>query len=173
MTFMTEREVGSSPTRPSTALLSAVCAAGPLAMSICVPGLPVIADDLASTLAVVQFVISAFLIGIGFAQPIHGPLTDRFGRRPVLLASFVLFIVASLACALARSVEALILGRFVQAIGVSAGTVVARAMVRDTYDPRDSAKVMTYITAATAVAPAVAPAVGGALVGPIGWQAPF
>jgi len=163
----------SADRRPSIALLSAVSALSSFAMAVCVPALPSIAKAFGAPYARAQLVVSVYLFGLGIAQPIQGPLSDRFGRRRVLLASFGVFVVASLLCAIAPSIGTLLACRFVQALGVSAGTVAGRAMVRDLYGMEDAARVLSYITTAMSLAPAIAPPIGGLLMQPLGWRAPF
>jgi DHA1 family bicyclomycin/chloramphenicol resistance-like MFS transporter len=158
---------------PSVALLSATSAASPFAMAICVPSLPQIGDHLGASPAEVQFIISSYLLGIGIAQPIQGPLADRFGRRPLLLSGFSLFIFASFLCIPAMSLPTLVAARLLQAVGVSVGTVATRAVVRDLYPRERAASVLSYISAAMAISPILAPPIGGVLAEAWGWRATF
>jgi len=153
--------------------LVAVTALGPLAMQIFPPALPVIQQDLGSSVSVTQLALSASMVAIAVATLIYGPLSDRFGRRPVLLVGLAIYLVGSLLCTLAPNVETLIFGRIVQAAGGTAGIVLARAIVRDVYAHEKVASVLAYLTMAMVVAPMLAPAIGGALTDLLGWRSIF
>lgn len=113
-----------------TALLAGLSAFGPLTTDMYLPSLPEIARQLTASTAQVQLTISAYLIGFAVGQIVYGPISDRHGRKPVLLAAIALYCAASLACALSTSIEMLIAARFVQALGGSGGIVLARATCR-------------------------------------------
>ncbi len=142
-------------------------------MAVLVPVLALLARDLGTSGTMAALLVSSYLIGLTVAQPVHGLLCDRFGRRPVLLGGFGVFVVASLVCAFAPSIWLLLLGRFVQALGVSVGTVAARAVVRDTRTGRDGSEAMAWISAVMGVSPVLAPMVGGGLASKFGWQSIF
>ena len=142
-------------------------------MASVVPALPTLARALETDYASLQFVVSAYLLGLGLFQPIQGLLCDRFGRRPVFLAGFALFGVASLFASLASSVSMLVLARFLQAMGVSVATVVSRAIVRDSFEPGPAAIALSFITAVMGVAPVLAPLVGGVIADYLGWRGIF
>lgn len=142
-------------------------------MASIVPAIPALVSVLHADFGALQFVVSAYLLGLGLAQPVQGVLSDRFGRRPVLLAGFAVFALASIAATFATSLAALVAARFVQALGVSVATVTSRAMVRDTHDAEQSAVTLAFITAVMGVAPIVGPVAGGAIVGLAGWRAIF
>ena len=147
--------------RPPLLLLGIASSLSPFGMAVIVPAMNSIALRYDASLSTVQFVISAYLFGLAAAQPFMGYLCDRFGRRPVMLAGFAVFVLASFACALANSLELLIVARFLQAVGTSAGTVASRAILRDTCDGDDLATGMSYIAAAMGTAPIIAPMIGG------------
>jgi DHA1 family bicyclomycin/chloramphenicol resistance-like MFS transporter len=155
------------------ALLAAVTATGPLAMQVFLPALPMVQRDLSSTPGTVQLTLSLSMVAIAVATLVYGPLSDRFGRRPVLLGGLGLFVLGTLVCALAPNVTILILGRIIQAAGGAAGMVLARAIVRDRFGPERSASVIAQLTMAMVVAPMVAPAIGGALTDLFAWRAVF
>jgi DHA1 family bicyclomycin/chloramphenicol resistance-like MFS transporter len=132
-------------------------------MVVVIPTLAAVAGHYSVTPGHAQFLIAAYLFGLGAGQPVSGTLADRYGRRPVILAGFMLFTAASVACAIVASFQALIATRFVQALGVSVGTVGSRAIVRDTHDSLGAAQALAWIGAAMGVAPVIGPVVGGAL----------
>jgi MFS transporter, DHA1 family, multidrug resistance protein len=160
-------------TLPFAALLTALTAFGPLSTDMYLPSLPSIATEFAADVGAVQLTLSVFLLGMGFAQLVVGPYSDRFGRRTALLVGLALYTVATFACLLAPSIEFLIGARFVQALGACTGVVVARAVVRDVYGPDRAAKVLAYMGTAMALAPVVAPIVGGQLVLWFDWRSNF
>ena len=161
------------PTRGEILLLGTLTAFGALTIDLYLPTLPNIARDFGVSPARVQLTFSAFFIGMAIGQLYYGPLSDRIGRRPAILIGCVVYVAASLACTLAPSIEWLIAGRFAQALGCCAGMVVARAMVRDRYDHRDSARIFSLLVLVLAVAPLVAPTLGGWIATAFSWRAVF
>ena len=147
--------------RPSIVLLAIASGLSPFGMAIVLPAIPNVVERFGSDYAIVQFIVSAYLLGLAISQPLSGFLCDRFGRRPVMLIGFSAFVVASVGCAWAASLPQLIGMRFVQALGVSTGTVVSRAIIRDTYSADVGARAMSFITIGLGVAPVVAPMFGG------------
>ena len=156
-----------------TLSIALLVALGPLATDMYVPALPGLTGEFSTSAGQVQLTLSLFLAGFALAQIIYGPLSDRYGRKPVLLGGLALFVLASIACALAESIEMLILARFVQALGGSAGPVLGRAMVRDIHGPLESARVLSHIGSAMALAPAFAPILGGYMSVYLGWPSIF
>lgn len=163
----------ASPSWRLAALLTTLVALGPLSTDLYLPSLPTLAEVFATDAARVQLTLSVFLGGFALGQLAYGALSDRFGRRPVMLAGLTLYFLASLACLLATSIQMLIAARFVQAIGACAGPVLGRAIVRDVWGPLDAARVLAYVSGAMAVAPLVGPTLGGLLTVAFGWQANF
>ncbi|MEX2631646.1 MAG: multidrug effflux MFS transporter [Tistlia sp.] len=159
--------------RPVTILLILLVAFGPASTDLYLPALPSIARAFGADSGAAQLTLSVFLLGFALAMLAHGPLSDRFGRRPVLFGALAVYLAASLACAFAPSMELLILARFLQALGACAGAVIGRAIVRDVYRPQEAARVMSFLAMAMAVAPALAPILGGWLTTHFGWQATF
>lgn len=158
---------------PSLVLLGAASGISPFGMAIMVPVLASVANHFHTDLGAVQYLISAYLFGLALAQPVHGFACDRFGRRPVMLSGLALFVLASLAGIFATSLNQLIVLRCLQAVGVSVGTVASRAVVRDTRSAAGSAEALSYIAAATGLAPIVAPILGGWLGEYSGYQSVF
>jgi DHA1 family bicyclomycin/chloramphenicol resistance-like MFS transporter len=156
-----------------TTLLAAMTAIGPLTTDMYLPSLPDIAERLGATTAQVQLTISSYLIGFAVGQIVYGPVSDRHGRKPVLIAAVALYCVATLACALSTSIEMLIAGRFVQALGGAGGIVLARAIVRDLYSGARAGRELSLIGAVMALAPVLAPLLGGVLQTGFGWRSVF
>ncbi len=155
------------------ALLTALVALGQISTSIYIPSLPSLVESLATDAEKVNLTLSMFLFGFAVGQLVYGPLSDRFGRRPVLLVGIALYVAASIACTFATTIEGLIAGRLAQGMAACAGPVLGRAIVRDVYGPTRSAKAMAYIGVALAISPAVAPIIGGYLQVWFGWRAAF
>lgn len=154
-------------------LLAALVALGPLSTDMYLPALPTLTTVFGSGVDQVQLTLSVFLVGFALAQLVYGPLSDRYGRKPLLLAGLVLFALASLGCAAAGSIETLIVLRLLQALGGCGGPVLGRAVIRDLYDREKAARMLSYIGTAMALAPAIAPILGGYLLTALGWQAIF
>jgi len=161
------------PERPSYAILIAISAVGPLALNIFMPSMPGLQREFGVSYGVVQLTLTLYLIGMAACQLVYGPISDRVGRRPMLLFGLAIFVLASLMAALAPSIHVLIAARLLQAVGGAAGIVLARAMVRDVFDRETSASVISYITMAFVVAPMVAPALGGYIDVHGGWRVGF
>jgi DHA1 family bicyclomycin/chloramphenicol resistance-like MFS transporter len=171
MTASSRAEASSPPRRlPPFAILVAVSAVGPFALNIFVPSMPGLPAEFGVSTGTVQLTLTLYLAGMAVSQLFYGPLSDRFGRRPLLLAGFVIFTGASALAAAAASIGLLIAARLFQAVGASAGMVLGRAMVRDVHERDKSASVMGYITMAWALASMLAPAVGGVLDDVGGWR---
>ena len=157
----------------TTALIVALVGTGPLSTDMYLPALPEIRAAFAVDTAAVQMTLSIFLAGLAVAQLVLGPLSDRFGRRPVLIGGMALYALASVACVYAPTIEWLMAARFVQAVGVCAGGVVGRAVVRDIHGRIGAARMLSHVSTAIAVAPLVAPLVGGHLAVSFGWASIF
>jgi MFS transporter, DHA1 family, multidrug resistance protein len=146
----------------TTAILVAAVALGPLSTDLYLPSLPSIGRDLGVDVAATQFTLSVFLVGFACAQIPVGPLSDRFGRRPILVAGVALYLAASIACAFAPTIEFLTAARALQAIGACAGVVLGRAVVRDIYSAEGAARMLALIGSAMALAPAAGPLLAAA-----------
>jgi DHA1 family bicyclomycin/chloramphenicol resistance-like MFS transporter len=153
--------------------LVAVSALSPFAINSVVPSMPAIEHAFRTDYGRVQLILSLFLAAIAVSQIVIGPLSDRFGRRPIMLGGFALFIVACVASPFAPSIEALIAIRVVQGATGCVGIVLGRAIVRDLFERRQAASMLGYVTMGLAVAPMVAPSIGGQLQEHFDWGAIF
>jgi len=156
-----------------TALLALLTALGPLAMDLYLPSLPAIERALAASTAHVQLTISVYLIGFAVGQIIYGPVSDRFGRKPVLGAALGIFCVGTLVCSVAPTIDALIAARALQGAGAAGVIVLARAIVRDLYEGARAGRELSLMAAIMGVAPIVAPVIGGFTQTTFGWRFGF
>lgn len=159
--------------RSLTTLLAMLTGLGPISMDMYLPSLPAIARILDAPTARVQLTIASYLIGFALGQVIWGPVSDRRGRRPVLLAALILYAISTLTCAATQSIETLIAARFMQAVGGSGSIVLARAMVRDLYSGVRAGRELSLMGAISGFAPIAAPMLGGVLQTAFGWRASF
>jgi MFS transporter, DHA1 family, multidrug resistance protein len=159
--------------RSPLALLVLATAIAPAALHMLVPSLPLLAAVFAAPAAAVQLVLTLFLVGIAAGQLVYGPVSDRFGRRPVLITGLALFLAGTVLCGLAWSLPVLIVGRVLEACGGCAGMVLGRAIVRDLFDRERSASALATITMAMSLAPSISPAIGAYLAQWVGWRADF
>ena len=158
------------PSRGTILLLGSLTAFGALSIDLYLPALPAIARGFGVDAPAAQHTLVGFFIGIAIGQLFYGPISDRIGRRPPLLFGIGLYILASIGCALAPSIDWLIAGRFVQGLGCCAGMVVARSVVRDRFDHQDSARIFSLLTLVLGAAPMIAPTLGGWLVLVLSWR---
>ena len=154
-------------------VLAIITALGPMAMQIILPVLPVMQVAFDVPAATVQYALSLALFTIAFSTLFYGPASDRYGRRPVLVVGLVIFAVGSGIAAIAPSIEIVILGRIVQAVGGAAGMVLSRAIIRDLFDRDTGARLMAYMITALVVAPMISPLIGGLLNDAFEWRAIF
>ncbi len=154
-------------------VLGILTALAPFAIDMYLPALPWIARDLQADAGSVQLTLSVFMIGVAFGQAVYGPMIDRWGRRGPLLVGMVIFVLASVGCAFAPTLEWLLLGRLVMALGGSASMVIPRAVVRDFFDEHESARVYSLLMLILGVSPILAPTVGGQLIDFTGWRGIF
>jgi DHA1 family bicyclomycin/chloramphenicol resistance-like MFS transporter len=154
-------------------LLGAFTAFAPVSIDMYLPSFPTLQRDFAGDPGLVQATLSMFFVGLAIGQGIYGPISDRFGRKLPLYIGIALYIVSSIMAALTPSLEGLVAARFVQGIGGCAGIVIARAIVRDLFDERDSARMYATLMLVMGLAPILAPIVGGQLLIAFGWQSIF
>ncbi|WP_323118427.1 Bcr/CflA family multidrug efflux MFS transporter [Burkholderia alba] len=154
-------------------LLGALAACGPIATDMYLPSLPSIADGFGVSAAAAQRTLTSFMAGFSIGMLLYGPLSDTYGRRPVLLGGIALFTLASIGCVVSTSVDMLIMVRFMQALGAGAASVLSRAIARDAHEPTDAAKVLSMVAIVTAVGPLLAPLLGGQILRVAGWRAVF
>jgi DHA1 family bicyclomycin/chloramphenicol resistance-like MFS transporter len=166
------REDGKPPWR-LLALLMTMTAIGSMSMNILVPAVPRLADALKSDKETVQLTISLFMLGLAFAQLFTGPLSDKFGRRPVILVGFAIATLASLGAIAMSNAAGLIVARIFQAIGGATGVVMGRAIIRDLFGRDRSAQMIGLVASAMALAPMIAPLIGGFLDTTFGWESIF
>jgi DHA1 family bicyclomycin/chloramphenicol resistance-like MFS transporter len=156
-----------------TLLLAALTGLTALSIDMSLPAMPQLQETFGAGVSAVQLTLSVFLAGFALGQVFCGPLSDRWGRRPVLLAGLALFTLAGLACAVSPSLSMLIAARFVQGMGASVGPVVARAIVRDRFESSKAAAVLSQMTQVMIVAPLLAPTLGGYMLVHLGWPSIF
>ena len=154
-------------------VLGALSAMGPLAIDMYLPALPTISRDLGASASAVQLSLAAYFIGIALGQAFYGPLSDRLGRKPALYSGLIIFALASVGCALAPSIEVLVVCRFLQALGGCAPLVIPRAVVRDQFDERGSVRMLSTLILVMGAAPILAPLIGGQLLTAFGWRSVF
>ncbi len=154
-------------------VLGALTTLGPLAVDMYLPALPWIARDVGVDLGTVQQTLSIFMLGVAVGQAFYGPMADRWGRRVPLLAGMIVFIGATIGCAQAESMPALLGWRLLMALGGSASMVIPRAVVRDFFDERESARMYALLMLILGVSPILAPTLGGVLLGWTGWRGIF
>ena len=154
-------------------LLAAVSALGPVGMQILLPALPVIKQKFYVTNDVAQLTLSLSMLAIAIGTLVYGPLSDKFGRKRVMLVGIIITIFGSIVCFVADSIMLLISGRFIQAFGGAVGLVLARAIVRDVYGPEEAARVIATLVMVMVVLPMMSPALGGELMQRFGFESVF
>jgi DHA1 family bicyclomycin/chloramphenicol resistance-like MFS transporter len=165
--------LSARPSKQTPLILVGLIALGALSTDMYLPALPAIARGFGENEAAAQLTLSVFMFGLALGQLFYGPMSDRFGRRPAVIAGALLYLAAGFGCATAQSMDALILWRFLHGVGASVGPVVGRAIVGDLYGRERGAAVLSAMSAAMALLPAVAPLIGGALLLFWPWPAIF
>ncbi|MGC2316298.1 MAG: multidrug effflux MFS transporter [Bradyrhizobium sp.] len=154
-------------------LLVAMTGVAPISLYMLVPALPVLATAFGRDISIAQMTVSLYMVGIACSQIIMGPLSDRFGRRPVLLAGLGLMVAASAACIFAETLPQLIAARFLQALGGATGMVVSRAIIRDLYSRDRVGAMISLVIAVMMIAQMLSPLTGGLLETAFGWRSIF
>lgn len=163
----------SPASRAMTVMLAVFNGIAPFATSIFMPSLPDIARDLQVTPAQVQLTVTAYLVGLSSGQIVYGPLADRYGRKPMMLAALLIFCAATVLCAVANSIELLIVGRALQATGGAGVIVIVRAIIRDVHEGARAARELAIMGAILSLSPILAPILGGFLQVWFGWRSTF
>jgi DHA1 family bicyclomycin/chloramphenicol resistance-like MFS transporter len=166
-------KTGHAPPRIMLLLLVAMTGVAPISLYMLVPALPVLATTFGRDISIAQMTVSLYMVGIACSQIIMGPLSDKFGRRPVLLAGLGLMVVASAACIFAESLPQLIAARFLQALGGATGMVVSRAIIRDLYSRERISAMISLVIAVMMIAQMLSPLTGGLLEIAFGWRSIF
>jgi MFS transporter, DHA1 family, multidrug resistance protein len=154
-------------------VLGLLAAVGPFAIDMYLPALPTIAADLGATTAATQMTLTLFFVGFGLSQLAYGPITDMVGRKPPLYFGLSLFLLGSIGCGLAQSIEWLIAFRLLQGIGAASVMVIPRAVIRDLHTGVEATRLMSTVMLVFSVSPILAPLGGSALIVPFGWRAVF
>lgn len=158
---------------PPLWLLALITLSGTLAMHMFVPALQVAGHDLDASASAMQLTLSAYIIGLALGQLTHGPASDRFGRRPLLIAGMIVYALASIAAMLAPTITSLIIARLIQAFGGCAGLVLGRAIVRDNASGDAAARNLSLMNLMVMIGPGLAPLIGSALAALTGWRSIF
>ena len=164
---------GNAPPRIMLLLLVAMTGVAPISLYMLVPALPVLATTFGRDISIAQMTVSLYMVGIACSQIIMGPLSDRFGRRPVLLTGLSLMVAASAACIFAETLPQLIAARFLQALGGATGMVVSRAIIRDLYSRERISSMISLVIAVMMIAQMLSPLTGGLLETAFGWRSIF
>jgi DHA1 family bicyclomycin/chloramphenicol resistance-like MFS transporter len=164
---------GPTSSRVMLMLLVAMTGIAPISLYLLVPALPKLAVTFGRDISIAQMTVSLYMVGIACSQLIMGPLSDRFGRRPVLLAGLSLMVAASAGCIFAESLPQLIAARFLQALGGATGMVISRAIIRDLYGRERIGAMISLVIAVMMIAQMLSPLTGGLLETAFGWRAIF
>ena len=154
-------------------ILGFLSAFAPLSIDMYLSSMPTLERYFAVSADTIQLTLASFFIGFSFGQAFYGPISDKYGRKPPLYIGLLIFVVASVGCAISTTVEWLIFFRFLEALGACAGGVISRAVVRDLYHPSEASKIYSYLMLVSSVAPMLSPIAGGYILISLGWKAIF
>jgi DHA1 family bicyclomycin/chloramphenicol resistance-like MFS transporter len=166
-------DANAATTRSMLLLLVAMTGVAPISLYMLVPSLPLLATSFASDISIAQMTVSLYMVGIACSQILMGPLSDRYGRRPILLAGLGLMVLASAACIFAETLPQLIAARFFQALGGASGMVISRAIIRDLYSRERISSMISLVIAVMMIAQMLSPLTGGLIESAFGWRAIF
>ena len=155
---------------PLLIVLASLAAVAPVSTDLYLPGFPAMGQELGASASAVQLTLTTFLVGLAAGQLVMGPLSDRYGRRPPLLVSTAVCVVAGVVCAVAPNIAVLAMARLVQGLSGAGGMVIGRAVIADLVTGRAAARAFTLMVTVGGVAPVLAPTIGGLLSGPVGWR---
>src|SRR5947207_13526667 len=164
---------GLATSRVMLLMLVLMTGVAPISLYMLVPALPVLATNFGRDISIAQMTVSLYMVGIACSQIIMGPLSDKFGRRPVLLAGLGLMVAASIGCSFAETLPQLIAARFFQALGGASGMVISRAIIRDLYSRDRVGAMISLVIAVMMIAQMLSPLTGGLLETAFGWRAIF
>ena len=154
-------------------LLGSLTAFGPLVTDMYLPALPAMTESFHTSMPMVQLGLTFSMIGLAAGQLLFGPLSDKYGRRPLLLVSMAVFILSTIGCIFSPTIHWFVALRLLQGIGASGGIVISRSVAADKFSGRELAKAMAIIGAINGIAPVAAPVAGGFFTDIIGWQGIF
>ncbi|MCK5881087.1 MAG: multidrug effflux MFS transporter [Sinobacterium sp.] len=154
-------------------ILAAIIALGPLSVDLYLPAMPAMRSFFDTDIAYIQLTLSSYLLGFSVFHLVCGPLSDRFGRKPILAGGLILYIIMSILCAQATTIEELVIYRFIQAMGACCAPTLGRAIVRDHYDGQAAIKALAYVSSLMAIAPVIAPSLGGIIIKYADWTMTF
>jgi len=167
---MTQHSFSRKTLNKIVLILGAITALGPFSIDMYLPGFPAMARDLEVSTSDIGLSLTSFFIGISVGQLIYGPLIDRYGRKPLILIGLALYLIASIGCSIAPSLNWLIFLRLVQALGGCVGMVASRAIVRDVFPISETAKTFSILMLVMGIAPIIAPTIGGMISAQFGWR---
>jgi DHA1 family bicyclomycin/chloramphenicol resistance-like MFS transporter len=154
-------------------ILGLLSAIGPFSIDMYLPAMPAIATGFGVDIALSQWTLMSYFLAFGVSQLFYGPASDAFGRKPPLYFGLVVFVIASIGCAIAPTIEWLIGMRFIQGIGAASVMSIPRAVIRDSYRGNEATRLMSTVMLIISVSPMLAPLIGSALIVPLGWRSVF
>lgn len=172
MTLSSQGRFLDQTTPPHMVTLVLLAGISAMSMSVFLPSLPAMTEEFGTSYGVMQLSISMYLGFTALVQVIIGPISDKYGRRPVILGAIAIFVLASLGCIFATSAEVFLFFRMIQSV-VAVSMVLSRAIVRDIFPPKESAAMIGYVTMGMSLVPMIAPTIGGLIDASFGWRGTF